>query len=154
MRRVYSSTLLLAAALLVACGPISYISTVSVRATRLVSEAKTAEAERYAPYEYWSAVTYLRMAREKAGYADFQVSVDYGDRAVEMARKARQLAAERRQAGPDSAPGSATAPGSDGAPRSKAPASAAPARKVTPRADGRDDEQPPVQVVPKKTGVK
>lgn len=145
MRRVYSSTLLLAAALLAACGPISYISTVSVRATRLVSEAKTAEAERYAPYEYWSAVTYLRMAREKAGYADFQVSVDYGDRAVEMARKARQLAAERRQAGPDSAPGS------DGA---KAPASAAPARKVRPRADGRDDEQPPVQVVPTKTGVK
>lgn len=141
MRRVYSSTLLLAAALLAACGPISYISTVSVRATRLVSEAKTAEAERYAPYEYWSAVTYLRMAREKAGYADFQVSVDYGDRAVEMARKARQLAAERRQAGPDEAH------------RGKASGSA-PARKVRPRADGRDDEQPPVQVVPKKTGVK
>ena len=138
---------MLAAVLLVACGPISYISTVSVRATRLVSEAKTGEAERYAPYEYWSAVTYLRMAREKAGYVDFQVSVDYGDRAVAMARKARQLAAQRRQAGPDAAP-------NNGTPVGKATSAPAPARKVAPPADGRDDEQPPVQVVPKKTGVK
>ncbi|PID38895.1 MAG: hypothetical protein CSA65_01480 [Proteobacteria bacterium] len=120
-----------------ACGPIQYISTVTFKARRLVSEAKTAEAKSYAPYEYWSAVTYLRMAREKAGYADFQNAADYGDRAVAMARKARELSDERRRAGPSAKP---------------ATAAEAPAKPVQTKLapDGKDDEQPPpaVKVVP------
>jgi hypothetical protein len=106
------------------CGPVQYLSTVSVDATKLVSEAKTANARMLAPYEYWSAVTYLHMAREKAGEADFEVSVDYGRRAIAMARKAIELAARRREQGPS-------------------------ARPIMPDADGRDEEAPPsVKVVP------
>ena len=134
MRRSTLRWLLLTLLLLPACGPIQYISTVTFKARRLVAEAKTAEAEAHAPYEYWSAVTYLRMAREKAGYADFQNAKDYGDRAVAMARKARVLADERRRAGPTASPGSTP--------------STKPKVKLAP--DGRDDETPPpaVKVVP------
>jgi hypothetical protein len=140
MRRSIS-WLLFTLVVLPACGPIQYISTVTFKARRLVSEAKTAEAESFAPYEYWSAVTYLRMAREKAGYADFQNAKDYGDRAVAMAQKARELADERRRAGPSASPG--TAPGAKG-PATKAPT------KVKLAPDGKDEEQPPpaVKVVP------
>lgn len=146
MRR-WITWLLFTLVALPACGPIQYISTVTFKARRLVSEAKTAEAESYAPYEYWSAVTYLRMAREKAGYADFQNAKDYGDRAVAMATKARELADERRRAGPSAQPGApAEAPEKPAAPAKPAKIKLAP--------DGKDDEQPPspVKVVPK--GVK
>ena len=81
----------------VGCGPVQYVSTVGVTASRVVEEAETINARLLAPYEYWSAVTYLRMAREKAGTADFETSVDYGDRAIAMARAALRVVAARRQ---------------------------------------------------------
>ncbi|MCK5798670.1 MAG: hypothetical protein KAI47_15865 [Deltaproteobacteria bacterium] len=135
MRRSIISWLLPALLLLPACGPIQYISTVTFSARRLVSEAKTAEAKVYAPYEYWSAVTYLRMAREKAGYADFGLSKDYGDRAVAMAKKAMVLTSDRRRAGPRGVPSQPKRLMST---------------KVKLAPDGRDEEQPPpaVKVVP------
>lgn len=108
--------------LLTACGPVSYITKVTVSATRAVAEAETANAEQLAPYEYWSAKTYLHMAREKAGTADYELATDYGDRATQMAQKATRLAAERRKAGPEATP------------------------------DGKDEEQPPsLKVVPATT---
>ena len=95
------AVILLAASLVIsACGPASYIYTVTNEARRLVSEAKTAGAEKHAPYEYWSAVTYLRMAREMAAHADYQIAVDYGRRAVKMGERAQKLCEERRRDGP------------------------------------------------------
>lgn len=87
-----------------ACGPVDYLYTVTAKGTRAVADAKTAGAEKLAPYEYWSAVTFLRMAREKAGSADYEIAVDYGDRAVEMGRTAKRLASERAAAGPGAKP--------------------------------------------------
>lgn len=81
------------------CGPIKYLTTVTFKAERLIAEAETVEAEKYAPYEYWSAVTYLHMAREKVAYADHEVAIKYGERAVNMASKAQSLTEERRKAG-------------------------------------------------------
>ena len=98
----YRCACFLAAALLcTACGPVRYIATVTAKASRLVAEAKTANAEKHAPYEYWSAVRYLEMAREKVGYADFEAALKYGDRSVAMAEKARAITAERRSEGPN-----------------------------------------------------
>ena len=71
--------------LLAACGPIDYLNTVTLKATRAVADAKAANAEKLAPYEYWSALTYLQMAREKVGYADFEDAVTYGEKSEEMA---------------------------------------------------------------------
>lgn len=87
--------------LLAACGPIDYLNTVTLKATRAVADAKAANAEKLAPYEYWSALTYLQMAREKVGYADFEDAVTYGEKSEEMAIKAKKLAAEKGQEGPD-----------------------------------------------------
>lgn len=102
------------------CGPVSYIYTVTNKASRALAEAKAAKAKKLAPYEYWSAVTYLHMAREKAGEADFQLAVDYGRRAVKMSRDAARVARTRDRVAPD--PAGAGAPeareprGSAGAP--------------------------------------
>ncbi|MBW2731134.1 MAG: DUF4398 domain-containing protein [Deltaproteobacteria bacterium] len=89
---------------LTACGPISYITQVTVTATRLTAEAETANAKQLAPYEYWSAKTYLHMARQKAGTADYELATTYGELATKMARKAIDVAADGRRAGPQVAP--------------------------------------------------
>ncbi len=101
----------LGTALLTACGPVDYLSTVTLKATRALAEARTANAEKLAPYEYWSAVEYLQMAREMAAYADYLVANKYGEEAAKMASEARRLAAEKAQAGP-----AATATGGDESP--------------------------------------
>ena len=90
------STLLLAA-----CGPVDYLNTVTLKATRAVADARAANAERLAPYEYWSALTYLQMAREKVGYADFEDAVTYGEKSEKMAIEAKKLAVQKGKEGPD-----------------------------------------------------
>jgi hypothetical protein len=82
---------------LISCGPIDYINTVHFKASRAIAEAKAAEAEKMAPYEFTSAKVYLRMAKEKAAYADFEIAIDYGTRAHDMAKDALKLAGERRR---------------------------------------------------------
>lgn len=84
---------------LASCGPIEYINQVTVKASRAVAEARAADAEELSPYEYWSAVTYLQMAKETVAYADFEMAIEYGDKAEEMARDARKLASQKREAG-------------------------------------------------------
>lgn len=94
---------ILCAALLVlgllGCGPVGYLHTVSVTATRALAHARTAGAEKLAPYEYWSAVEYLRMAQETGAYAEYQLSFRYGEKAEKMAAEAIAIAARKREAG-------------------------------------------------------
>ena len=99
MRRIICFAIIALAAS--ACGPIDYINTVTLKASRAVSEAKAANAEKLAPYEYWSARTYLLMAREMGARADFEHSIDYGEKAQKMAQQARKLASEKGEEGPD-----------------------------------------------------
>lgn len=82
-------------------GPIDYLNTVARKARRAVAEAKAVNAERYSPYEYWSAVTYLRMAREKAAQADFEDANKYGRKSVEMGEMAKKLATDKASEGPN-----------------------------------------------------
>jgi hypothetical protein len=77
------------------CGPIEYINQVSVKAASAVAAAKMAQADRYAPYEYTAAEEYLHKAREEAGYAEYQWSIDYGRRAEALANRARAIAITR-----------------------------------------------------------
>jgi hypothetical protein len=82
-------------------GPIDYLNTVARKARRAVAEAKAVNSEKLSPYEYWSAVTYLRMAREKAAHADYEDANKYGAKAVEMGELAKKLAAEKGAEGPN-----------------------------------------------------
>ena len=107
------------------CGPFGYLKTVAKDASKAVADAKAAEAETYAPYEYWGAVSYLEQAKILMAYSEYERSFDYGERAKQLAEEAKQKA-ERRESGrmkesvgEDAAPAPA-----DAAP---APADAAPA---------------------------
>lgn len=60
-----------------------------------MADAKHAGAEHHAPYEYTAAVEYLHKAREEGGYAEYQVAVEYGRHAEELATKARAIADEK-----------------------------------------------------------
>ena len=88
------------AALLGGCGPARYIYTVTYRAERSIARAKAIDAEKRAPYEYWSAVVNLRMAREKAGEADWELAHKYGSRAVKMSEAAWRVARGRKWSAP------------------------------------------------------
>ena len=78
-----------AAALLAGCGPVqstAYLLDADVQ----IQAARTAGAERYAPYEWTSANLYLRKAREEVGYSDFQAGVDFAEKASKFANEARE----------------------------------------------------------------
>lgn len=77
------------------CGPIEYINQVSSKAASAVEAARVAQADRYAPYEYTAAEEYLHKAREEAGYAQYQCSIEYGRKAEELANRARAIAITR-----------------------------------------------------------
>lgn len=80
------------------CGPIGYIGKVAKGATAAVAEAKAAGAEELAPYEYWSAVTYLNQAKTLMAYSEYERSFDYGARAQQWAAEATRKAREREAA--------------------------------------------------------
>ena len=142
----------LAIALLVTlggCGPIEYISVVTTRASRAVSSAEAAEGARCAPYEYTAAEAYLHKAREEAGYAEYQDSIEYGHKAEEMAHRARAIAMNRlgqpSSAGASSSGGTIEPPPPPPARPRKAKAKPAP--KV-PGPAGMDEDPPSADAPP------
>lgn len=50
-----------------------------------------------APYEYYSAVEYLRKAREEVGYSDYEAALEYAREARTFASKARDIALNRNR---------------------------------------------------------
>ncbi|HEY4241045.1 MAG TPA: hypothetical protein VGM88_14580 [Kofleriaceae bacterium] len=82
---------LLFCALVAACGPITYVGD-SRDASRAIEEARAANAETYAPYWWWRAVTYLHEARLIAGYADYQGATRFARLATDAATHAESEA--------------------------------------------------------------
>ncbi len=80
------------------CGPFGYLKKVAKDASKAVADAKAAEAEKFAPYEYWGAVSYLEQAKVLMAYSEYERSFDYGVRAKQLAEEAKQKA-ERRESG-------------------------------------------------------
>lgn len=73
------------------CGPVqstAYLLDAAVQ----IEAARTAQAERFAPYEWTSANLYLHKAREEVGYSDFEQAVDYSKKASTFANKAKDNA--------------------------------------------------------------
>jgi hypothetical protein len=79
-----------------ACGPVEYLNQVTRRAATAFAAAQKVDAERLAPYEYYTAKEFLHKSREVAGYSRYQLALDYGRRAEEAALKARALAVEKK----------------------------------------------------------
>jgi len=80
------------------CGPFGYLKKVAKDASKAVADAENAEAEKYAPYEYWGAVSYLEQAKVLMAYSEYERSFDYGVRAKQLAEEAKQKA-ELRESG-------------------------------------------------------
>ena len=89
------------------CGPIEYINQVSLKAASALAAAQQAGGDRYAPYEYTAAEEYLHKAREEAGYAEYQDSIEYGRKAEELADRAKAIAATRMNQPTSSPPAAA-----------------------------------------------
>ena len=90
----------LAGTTLVACGPVQSTAFL-LDADVQLSAARTAGADRYAPYEWTAANLYLHKAREEIGYSDFEVALDFAQKASKFATQAREhsLAAARKDEG-------------------------------------------------------
>lgn len=84
-----------------ACGPVGYLQQVHGKARDAVTEAKRAGAESAAPYEYTSAVEYLKKAEEEGDHAEYQVAIEYGRQAETFAARARKIATAKDAAGDD-----------------------------------------------------
>jgi hypothetical protein len=85
------------------CGPIEYVTTVTFQATKAVSQARRAGADKTAIYDYTLAAEYLHKSKELAGHARWQESVRFGKRALDHGRRA-ELAAHEKAARPDEKP--------------------------------------------------
>jgi hypothetical protein len=79
--------LLVALCALAGCGPIQSTAYL-VDAEVQLEAARTAQAERYAPYEWTAANLYYRKAKEEVGYSDFEQAVDYAQKALKYASAA------------------------------------------------------------------
>ena len=76
------------------CGPIAYTWTVN-DATSAVEEARQAGAANTAQYEYYYAQAFLNKAREEAGEAEYQHSMEMSGTARQYGERARDLARRR-----------------------------------------------------------
>lgn len=74
-----------------ACGPLQSTAFLTDAET-LLEAARTAQADRLAPYEWTGANLYVAKSKEEVGYSDFEQAVDYAKKAVDLATRARDNA--------------------------------------------------------------
>lgn len=74
-----------------ACGPVQSTSYL-IDTETMLEAARTAQADKLAPYEWTAANLYYAKSKEEVGYSDFEQAVDYGKKAVEFATRARDTA--------------------------------------------------------------
>ena len=76
------------------CGATLYTVNIAP-ASRMVEQAREANADEHAPYEYYYAEAHLRKAREEAAEASYQDAMRFAEVAEEYGLKARDLARRR-----------------------------------------------------------
>jgi hypothetical protein len=81
----------LSAGFLEACGP-TQSTAFLIDAETMMEAARTAQAEKLAPYDWTLARLYLLKSKEEVGYSEFEQAVDYAKKAVEFATRARDNA--------------------------------------------------------------
>ncbi len=91
MIRSFAVPLGLFAALVVGCGPVqstAYLLDAEVQ----IEAARTAQADKLAPYEWTLANLYIHKAREEVGYSDYEAAVSFAQKASANARQAKTKA--------------------------------------------------------------
>ncbi|MDQ3262665.1 MAG: DUF4398 domain-containing protein [Myxococcota bacterium] len=78
-------------AALTACGPVQSTAFL-LDAEVQIEAARTAQADKLAPYEWTLANLYIHKAREEVGYSDFEAAVDFARKASLNANEARKVA--------------------------------------------------------------
>jgi hypothetical protein len=73
------------------CGSVSAAASLS-DANDVLTEARGREAERFAPYEYTRALTYLDKAKECNGMGQYEAAGDFARESQKAAEKAMQVA--------------------------------------------------------------
>jgi hypothetical protein len=88
----------------VGCGPVQ--STAYLMDTQnMLEAARTAQAERFAPYEWTKANLFYVKSKEEVGYSEFEQGVAFAKTALDYATKARDNALKLLRSGPgDSSP--------------------------------------------------
>jgi hypothetical protein len=76
---------------LAACGPVKSTANI-LDAEVQIQAARTAGADKLAPFEWTAANLYLAKAREEVGYSDYQAGVDFAVKASRYANEAREKA--------------------------------------------------------------
>jgi hypothetical protein len=102
MRSLRWALLSLVALTAPACGPINSTRFI-IDAEVQIQAARTAGAEKLAPYEWTLANLYIKKAREEVGSSDYQVANDFAEKASKNANLARERAL---QVGRDETPAS------------------------------------------------
>jgi hypothetical protein len=80
------------------CGPTQSTALI-IDADVQLQAARTADAPKLSPYEFTAAEAYLHKAREEQGYSDFEVAIDFADKASKFAREAKEKAMAARAEG-------------------------------------------------------
>lgn len=93
MRFLAALALLCAAA----CGPVESTAVI-LDADVELDAARKAQAEVYDPYNFTGAEAYLWKARELQGYSEYEKAIEFGDKAMKMAKKAKEHALEAKRA--------------------------------------------------------
>lgn len=88
----------LGAAFVVGCGP-TQSTAYLIDAETMLEAARTAQADKLAPYEWTSARLYIDKSKEEVGYSDFEQAVDYAKKAVDFATRARDNALKASRKG-------------------------------------------------------
>jgi len=73
------------------CGPVKSTSNL-LDAEVQIQAARTAGAEKLAPYEWTAANLYIHKAREEVSFSDYQAGVDFAEKASRFANEAREKA--------------------------------------------------------------
>lgn len=79
--------------LLGACGPIQATSAI-IKAEEAIRTAKLQDADKYAPYEYALSQEYLKMAKERQSFSEYEAGTVFAAKAQEAAEKAKEVAAK------------------------------------------------------------
>lgn len=76
------------------CGPVQYTANI-IAAEGALEAARDANARWHAPYEFYSAETYLEKAREEAAESEYEDAIRFADAATSYGQRALQLTRQR-----------------------------------------------------------
>ena len=86
-----AAALLVGAVFGVSCGPIQ-ATAIQFDTEIMLEAARTAQAEKLAPYEWTAAKLYLAKSKEEVGFSEYEIAFGYGKKALDFATHARDVA--------------------------------------------------------------